>query len=162
GLASWWWPWAVRCLVRAGRPARPALLHVLHAEMDLAGLALAEAWRVPYLQTVDDYLPPGGTLRLSRRGCRGGVGAGPGRAERLGIAGRVTFTAERGAEPMFWGVLDLYCQAALRPCAGRPLAAALARGIPAVAADVEGLRAWVDDGRAGRLVPPGDPDAMAR
>jgi glycosyltransferase involved in cell wall biosynthesis len=250
GLASRWWrPWAVRELVRDGRPPRPALLHVLQAEMDAAGLALAESWQVPYVQAVDDYLPPGGTLRLSRRWCRALVAAGAGLAddlarhlgvprswitvvppgiapasscdpaaehdpgqvavigtvgplapgsglatflqaarqvlaagvaaefvvsgvgpaeadvrrlaERLGIAGRVTFAGELRPEPMFWGVLDVYCQATLRPSAGRALAAALAHGVPSIAADVEGLRAWISPGRTGLLVPPGDPDALA-
>src|SRR5262249_20350570 len=53
-------------------------------------------------------------------------------------------------------------QTALRPCAGRGLATALAQGVPSIATDVPGLRAWIDDSRTGLLVPPGEPDALAR
>ena len=39
-------------------------------------MALADGWRVPYLLTVDDFLPPGGSLRLARRWCRGLIAGG--------------------------------------------------------------------------------------
>jgi len=54
---------------------RPELLHVITPEMGPVGLAIAEHWRIPYLQTLDEFLPPGGRLRVSRRWCRGLVAA---------------------------------------------------------------------------------------
>lgn len=83
------------------------------------------------------------------------------RADRLGIADRVTFAGDPGRDGTFWKVLDVFCQTALAADTGRPLATALARGIPSVASDVPGLRTLVADGKAGRLVPPSDPKALA-
>jgi len=54
--------------VAGGRAApRPAVLHALHEETADVALALAETWRVPYLQTVDDFLVAEDGLRISRR-----------------------------------------------------------------------------------------------
>lgn len=39
---------------------------------------------------------------------------------------------------------------------------AMAMGVPVIGARVEGLAQWIDDGVTGRLVPPGDPEAIAR
>lgn len=39
---------------------------------------------------------------------------------------------------------------------------ALARGVPVIASDVGGVREWLLDGKTGRLVPPGDPTAIAQ
>ncbi|WP_406700359.1 glycosyltransferase family 4 protein [Singulisphaera sp. Ch08] len=61
---------AVRRL-RLGDPTRrPELLHILHSTMSSAGLAIAEHWGIPYIQTVDEFLGPRDRLRLSRRWCR--------------------------------------------------------------------------------------------
>ncbi len=71
GLAHRWrLPLAVRSLRFGERLNRPVLVHVLSRRMSEAGLAIAEHWRVPYVQTVDEFVPPGGTLRLSRKWCR--------------------------------------------------------------------------------------------
>lgn len=71
GLGSRWrLPLAVRSLRFGERLNRPDLLHVLQARMSEAGLAVAEHWRIPYVQTVDDFVPPEGRLRLSRSWCR--------------------------------------------------------------------------------------------
>lgn len=84
GLVSpWRRPWAVRRLASADGPGRPDLLHALGTEMDAAVLALAESWRVPYVQTVEEYVPLGGRLRLSRRWCRALVATSVGLADDL-------------------------------------------------------------------------------
>jgi glycosyltransferase involved in cell wall biosynthesis len=54
---------------------RPELLHVVTPEMAAVGLAIAEHWRIPYVQTLDEFLPPGGRLRVSQRWCRGLIAA---------------------------------------------------------------------------------------
>ena len=58
---------AVRRLSRGRAVPRPAVLHALHEESAEAALALAETWRIPYLQTVDDFLVAEDGLRVSRR-----------------------------------------------------------------------------------------------
>jgi glycosyltransferase involved in cell wall biosynthesis len=50
---------------------RPGLLHVVHPTMGALGLAIADHWKIPYVLTVDEFLPPAGRLKLSRRWCRG-------------------------------------------------------------------------------------------
>jgi glycosyltransferase involved in cell wall biosynthesis len=61
---------AVRRLRMGESLRRPELLHVLQAAMAPAGLAIAEHWGLPYVQSVDEFLGPGERLRLSRRWCR--------------------------------------------------------------------------------------------
>jgi glycosyltransferase involved in cell wall biosynthesis len=53
------------------------LLHVVHEEMAEVAVELAEARRLPYLQTVDDFAVLGRGLRLSRRWFRGLVVTSP-------------------------------------------------------------------------------------
>lgn len=242
----WQRSWAARHLRMSGGPFRPDLLHALGVEMAASAIALAERWQVPYVLTMDEFLPAGAKLRLSRKWCRAIVATGrdladdlrghlgvpeswivvvppgldlpdapatPGanrvpvvgaagpmvagsglstflgaacrvvnagvdaefvvagqgreegdlrrRADRLGIADRVTFAGDPGRDGTFWKVLDVFCQTALAPDTGRPLASAMSHGIPVIASDVPGLRALVADGEAGRLVPPADAGALA-
>ena len=42
-----------------------------------------------------------------------------------------------------------------------PIAEAMACGLPAIATDYPGVRAVIDEGENGLLVPRGDPDAVA-
>jgi glycosyltransferase involved in cell wall biosynthesis len=216
--------------------------------MSNVALAIAEYWRIPYVQTIDEFLHEDARLRLSRHWCRrliatsreitrdlstqlgvpqawiatvnpgvetrgepeprsrersvaviGAAGplvsasgfptflnaakhvidagvdaefvvAGQGedevdlrrRADRLKIADRVTFAGIPLVGLRFWDVLDLYCQPSLVPSVGRPLATALAFGVPSIASDIEGLRALVDHDRNGIRVPPGDSGALAK
>jgi glycosyltransferase involved in cell wall biosynthesis len=71
-LASRWWrPWVARRLADAGRFALPHLLHGLGTETADIVLDLAEAWRRPYLVSIDEFLEPGTRLRFSRKWCKG-------------------------------------------------------------------------------------------
>jgi glycosyltransferase involved in cell wall biosynthesis len=227
---------------------RPELLHVISTELASVGLAIADHWRIPYLLTVDEFLPPGGRIGVSRRWCRGfsapsdalaadltralavpadfltvirpGIAipeessattrrgvvpvigtagplvpsaglvaflsaarrvldagidaefviAGQGesefdlrrRAERLRIADRTTFAGRNVIGLRFWRALDVFCQTSLCPTVGRTLALAMAYGVPAVATDLEGLRALVAHGVTGLRIPPGDSGALAQ
>ena len=83
------------------------------------------------------------------------------RADRLGITDRVTFAGIPAVGLRFWNVLGLYCQTATAPTVGRPLALAMAHGVPSIATDVEGLRTLVAHDETGLSVPPENSGALA-
>jgi glycosyltransferase involved in cell wall biosynthesis len=83
------------------------------------------------------------------------------RADRLKIADRLTFAEDLSADFTFWDVLDVYCQTSVVPTSGRPLALAMAHGIPAIASDIQGLRSLVEPGVTGLRIPHGDASALA-
>ncbi len=225
---------------------RPGLLHALGIASAETALELSDRWGVPYVVTVEEFLPPGASLRLGRALCRGviapgpalaedlirslglparavatippgiarspedsparsrltvpvigadcgpgpgsglatflqaarairdsgidaefvlavrGGGAGPRRlAEGLGLADRMTFAEGPDASRIVWGVLDVFCHPSRIPASGRSVGRAMAQGVPTIASDVPGLRDWFTTGEEGRLVPPGDPEALA-
>ncbi len=61
---------AIRGLRFGERLNRPELCHVLPGRMSEVGLAIAEHWGLPYVQSVDEFVPADGRLRISRRWCR--------------------------------------------------------------------------------------------
>lgn len=63
----WFQSLAIRRLFHGRSVSRPAVLHALHEETASAALAMAETWRLPYVQTVDDFLTAEAGLRISRR-----------------------------------------------------------------------------------------------
>ncbi|APW59450.1 glycosyltransferase family 4 protein [Paludisphaera borealis] len=67
-------PWLKHLAVRRLRldPTfkRPSILHAVHEEMSAVALDLAEIWRIPYIQTIDDFASLDEGLRLSRRWLR--------------------------------------------------------------------------------------------
>ncbi len=71
----------------------PCVLHVLHEPMAAVALALADSWRLPYVQTVDDFGILERGLKLSRRWFRGLIVTSPELADEL-IQG-LGFPAER-------------------------------------------------------------------
>ncbi len=100
GLGSRWRrDWAVRRLGLQGE-TRPDLLHVLGADQAEAGLAAAEHWQLPYLLTIDTFMPPGSTLRLSRRWARGIIATGDDLAQDLrdgfGVPGELVEVVRSG------------------------------------------------------------------
>ncbi|WP_165245338.1 glycosyltransferase family 4 protein [Paludisphaera soli] len=58
---------AVRRVFQGRAVPRPAVLHAIHEETAETALAMAETWRIPYIQTVDDFLVAEDGLRISRR-----------------------------------------------------------------------------------------------
>ena len=103
------------------------------------------------------------------------VGDGPERASlerlasELGIAGAVVFSGRVSQDraPDHYALLDLFAvpRRDLELCRTvTPLKPfeSLAMGVPVVASDLSALRELADDSVAVRLVPPDDPDALAR
>ncbi len=95
------------------------------------------------------------------------VGAGP-EEERLsrlinesGLTGRVRLTGHSDEVPRLLGLGDLFLLTSVNEGFGRVLLEAMAAGLPVVATSVGGIPSVLDEGRAGRLVPPSDPDRLA-
>ena len=79
-----------------------------------------------------------------------------------GVADRVVFWGPRRDVPELLGRLDVFAFSTTRDEGfGIALIEAMAAGLPVVASDVPACREVLADGEAGRLVPAGDPDALA-
>jgi glycosyltransferase involved in cell wall biosynthesis len=96
------------------------------------------------------------------------IGEGPerpalaARVARLGLAGAVDLPGS-SADPAAWlRAADLFVLPSREEGMSIALLEAMALGIPLVASAIPGNRRLVDDGRHGRLAPPGDPAALAR
>jgi glycosyltransferase involved in cell wall biosynthesis len=83
-------------------------------------------------------------------------------AKELSVASRTRFLGARDDVPKLLGQMDVYAFSTTREEGlGIALVEAMAAGLPVVASDVPACREVLDGGRAGALVPAGDPDAMA-
>ena len=79
-----------------------------------------------------------------------------------GVADRVAFEGFRGDVPSVLRELDLFVLPSLWEGFGLVLLEAMAAGRPVVASAVGPIPEVVVDGESGLLVPPGDPEALAR
>jgi glycosyltransferase involved in cell wall biosynthesis len=88
------------------------------------------------------------------------------RAERLGIADRVTWLGHRDDVPEVLAGCDVFALTSRNEGMANVMLEAMAAGTPAVATDISGVRAALgaEDGRppAGWIVPVDDADALAR
>lgn len=95
------------------------------------------------------------------------VGDGPQRgalqklAGQLGVRERVHFLGLRRDVPDLLPVFDILVLPSRNEGMGRVLVEAQAAGVPVVATRVGGVPDLVSEGQTGRLVPPGDPAALA-
>lgn len=83
-------------------------------------------------------------------------------AEKLGIGSKVLFLGVRKDIPDLMNAADAYVMSSAWEGMPIVLLEAGAVGLPIVATDVGGNREVVVDGKSGFLVPPKDPDALAR
>lgn len=83
------------------------------------------------------------------------------RARRLGVAEAVHFAGFRQDVPAVMAGMDLFVLPSLNEGMGRVLVMAMALGKPIVATAVGGVPELLAEGRAGLLVPPADPGALA-
>ncbi|MGN9911587.1 glycosyltransferase family 4 protein [Phytohabitans sp. LJ34] len=83
------------------------------------------------------------------------------RAARLGVADRVELTGWSDRVPDLLGDVDIYCQPSRYETLGLALVEAMGAGLPCVASATGGVPELLDGGRCGRLVPTGDPAALA-
>lgn len=95
------------------------------------------------------------------------VGDGPARGEledlsrRLGLDGRVLFAGLRRDIPELLPQFDVFVLPSLYEGFGIALLEAMAAARPVVATRVGGIPEFVENGKTGVLVPPGDPQALA-
>lgn len=79
-----------------------------------------------------------------------------------GLEGRVHFPGFRDDVPLLLAAFDVYAQPSLWEGHSISLIEALAAGKAIVATDIDGNREAIDSGETGLLVPPADPEALAR
>ena len=95
------------------------------------------------------------------------VGDGPDRpalemeAERLGLGSRARFLGFRDDLERIYADLDVAVNCSLNEGTPVALIEAMASGVPVLATAVGGTPDLLEEGRLGRLVPPGDPRALA-
>ena len=95
------------------------------------------------------------------------VGDGPLRpqleslTEELGLADAVRFVGVRKDIPEVLGLMDVFVLSSLSEGAPNVILEAMAAGLPVVASNVGGVPDIVRDGETGRLVEPGDHEALA-
>jgi glycosyltransferase involved in cell wall biosynthesis len=96
------------------------------------------------------------------------VGDGPAReplqasAAAAGLTAALVWTGFRRDVPDLLAAADLFVLPSLDDAFPTALLEAMAAGLPVVATRAGGIPEIVDDGATGRLVPPGDPAALAR
>ncbi|MDI2130185.1 glycosyltransferase [Yinghuangia seranimata] len=83
------------------------------------------------------------------------------RASRPDLAGSVVFTGSRGDVPELLPAFDVFALGSRQEGLPVALMEAMASGLPVVVTDVGGMPEIVTDGVEGRVVPPGDPAALA-
>jgi L-malate glycosyltransferase len=95
------------------------------------------------------------------------VGGGPRRADleafaaARGVATHVEFLGHREDVPALLAEADAFVLPSRSEAFPNGAIEAMAAGLPVVASAVGGLLDLIEDGRTGRLVPPGDPEALA-
>lgn len=142
-------------------PRQPRLTHEV-LRIGTVGSLLPVKNQALLLRACGALLAQGTRLRLEI------AGEGPLRAElqahclRLGIADNVVFLGEVADVPGFLNSLDVFVLPSDSEAHPNALSEAMACGLACVATAVGGVPEIVDQGRAARLVPRGDQEALAR
>ncbi|MFO7768240.1 MAG: glycosyltransferase [bacterium] len=95
------------------------------------------------------------------------IGDGPDRdvletlSEQLGVGGRVRFLGHREDVPDLLPLADIFALTSVNEGFGRVILEAFAAHLAVIATRVGGVPTVVEEGRAGMLVPPKDPEALA-
>jgi len=155
------------------RPATPEERRALRQRLGLPEGVLAvysgRLLRGKGLETLVDALA---SPALAERLCLVLVGAGEGlldvepelrrRVAAQGLAARVVFAGRVESVEDYLRASDLFVFPSVFEALGIALVEAAACGLPAVASRTGGIVDVVEDGRSGRLVPPGDGEALAQ
>jgi glycosyltransferase involved in cell wall biosynthesis len=157
-----------RALFERGRDQTPARRRAGDAEPRTARLLfvgrLVPSKDLPTLLRALARLRAGGlTARLDVAGGGPDLARCQAEAARLGLLDLVRFRGDlppAALSDLYWGS-DLLILPTLYEGYGRVLAEAAVHGLPSVATPVGGVADLLTDGQTGRLVPPGDPEALA-
>jgi glycosyltransferase involved in cell wall biosynthesis len=153
----------IRNGVPAPRPARPDPdLLAFRGDRPLAGLvAVLRPQKDPLTLVRAARHLPAGAGRVAIVGDGPLAGAVRQEITRLRLSDRVRWFPYAGDAARYLAALDVFVLSSAWEALPLAPLEAMARGLPVVATDVGGVREAVRDGATGRLVPPGDPAALA-
>jgi glycosyltransferase involved in cell wall biosynthesis len=114
------------------------------------------------LQLVRDRLPAGWVLLAPGRDVDGNLHRMQRLSEELGLATCARFLGERDDIAAILRAADIHVSASHTEGFPNNILEAMCTGLPVIATAVGGVPEMVVDGVTGLLVPPGDPEAMAR
>lgn len=157
-------------IARFARPLPDSTRERLRADLDLDGAqpVLISIGRLVKGKAMERLVPvmsrvrerrPGATLLV--------VGDGPERHDletafaTAGLTGNIRLLGTRSDVPDLLGLADVFVFPTLREGFGLVAVEAMAAGVPIVASDLPALRAIIDHGRSGLLVPPDDDESLA-
>lgn len=83
-------------------------------------------------------------------------------AERQGLGNCVYFLGLRRDVPLILRAMDIFVSPAIKEAFGINLIEAMYSGLPCIATNVGGIPEVVKDGQTGMLVPPANPEALAK
>jgi glycosyltransferase involved in cell wall biosynthesis len=126
---------------------------------------LLDAWKIVKAQVSKSALSLAGGSNLWKNGAaiRGAATIGQ-RVAEMAASGQLTMVGElkRSEMSAFWNSVTIAVVPSLCEAFGFVALEALACGVPVVASNLGGLREIVQDGQSGILVPPNDPEALAK
>jgi L-malate glycosyltransferase len=134
------------------RPRRIAMIACLREEKRVDVLITAAA-------TILERYPDAEFLIAGDGTCREALEE---QARETGVMHRCRFLGHRDDVPEVLAGADVFVLPSRSEAFPNSIIEAMAAGLPVVASDVGGIPELVEDGRTGRLVPPGDPQALGR
>lgn len=114
------------------------------------------------LQLVRDRLPVSWMLLAPGRDVKGHLDRMRQLSDELGLTAHIRFLGERGDVAVILRAADIHVSASHTEGFPNNILEAMCIGLPVVATAVGGVSEMVVDGQTGLLVPPEDPEAMAR
>ena len=135
----------------SSRPRRIAMVACLREEKRIDVLITAASRILAHYPDAEFLIAGDGT-------CREQLVA---QARESGVIDRFQFLGHRDDVPAVLAQADLFVLPSRSEASPNSVIEAMAAGLPVVASNVGGIPELVADGRTGRLVPPGNPNALA-
>ncbi len=135
----------------SARPRRVAMVACLREEKRIDVLVTAASRILSRYPDAEFLIAGDGT-------CRDALVA---QARELGVLGRFQFLGHRDDVPAVLAQADVFVLPSRSEASPNSVIEAMAAGLPVVASNVGGIPELVTEGQTGRLVPPGNPEALA-